>query len=413
MASRLRSVSRVVSVMTKSYTRQFTFRRIGPTLETTRCSLLSGILPGAPNVTAKVTAMTCLSSRQRQVPSTESIPSPQRRGGKCRNVAPRERPGLGKTFGIAWRVLTQKPRTAVPSAPIPVRPLDAATLAAAPDASLFRLGHSTLLLKLAGEFWLTDPVFSERASPVQWAGPKRFHAPPISIADLPVIKGVILSHDHYDHLDHAAVMQLAPKVEMFITPLGVGDRLIAWGIPAAKVRQLDWWQQTALAGVRFVATPAQHFSGRTLSDGNSTLWASWVILAGDLRLYFSGDTGYHADFRTIGERFGPFDVTFMETGAYDAQWPDVHMQPEQTLQAHLDLRGHWLMPLHNGTFDLAMHAWHEPFDRILALAQACAVPLATPAMGERLSLAQPQAGERWWQTVEAAPQARAVAQAAW
>jgi len=354
--------------------------------------------------------MTSLCTRTRSTATTESIESPQRRDGKFRNVAPRSRPGLRKTFAIAWRVLTQKPDTTVPRAPIPVQPLDAATLAAAPDASLFRLGHSTLLLKLAGEFWLTDPVFSERASPFQWAGPKRFHAPPISIADLPPIKGVILSHDHYDHLDHAAVLELAPKVEMFVTPLGVGDRLIAWGIPAEKVRQLDWWQQTSLAGVRLVAAPAQHFSGRGLSDGNSTLWASWVILAGDLRLYFSGDTGYHAGFKTIGERFGPFDVTFMETGAYDAQWPDVHMQPEETLQAHLDVRGRWLMPLHNGTFDLAMHAWHEPFDRILALAQSRAVPLATPAMGERLSLAQPQSGERWWQSVEALPTAATVSQ---
>ena len=351
--------------------------------------------------------MPCLSSRA-AAPSTEVTPSPQRRGGKFRNVAPRERPGFGKTFGIAWRVLTQKPRTTVPRAPIPVQPLTAAALAAAPDASLFRLGHSTLLLKLAGEFWLTDPVFSERASPVQWAGPKRFHAPPIAIADLPPIKGVILSHDHYDHLDHAAVLALAPKVEMFVAPLGVGDRLVAWGIPAAKVRQLDWWQQTSLGGIRLVATPAQHFSGRGLRDGNSTLWASWVILAGDLRLFFSGDTGYHADFKTIGERLGPFDVTMLETGAYDAQWPEVHMQPEETLQAHLDVRGHWLMPLHNGTFDLAMHAWHEPFDRILGLAQRHGVALATPAMGERLSLAQPQAGERWWQAVEAATPAVAA-----
>jgi L-ascorbate metabolism protein UlaG (beta-lactamase superfamily) len=356
--------------------------------------------------------MTSLCTRTRSTATTESIESPQRRDGKFRNVAPRSRPGLRKTFAIAWRVLTQKPDTTVPRAPIPVQPLDAATLAAAPDASLFRLGHSTLLLKLAGEFWLTDPVFSERASPFQWAGPKRFHAPPISIADLPPIKGVILSHDHYDHLDHAAVLELAPKVEMFVTPLGVGDRLIAWGIPAEKVRQLDWWEQTSLAGVRLVAAPAQHFSGRGLSDGNATLWASWVILAGDLRLYFSGDTGYHAGFKTIGERFGPFDVTFMETGAYDAQWPDVHMQPEETLQAHLDVRGRWLMPLHNGTFDLAMHAWHEPFDRILALAQSRAVPLATPAMGERLSLAQPQSGERWWQSVEAQPTAATVSQPA-
>ena len=356
--------------------------------------------------------MTCLTSRNRPLSPPDAIDSPQHRDGKFHNVVPRPRPGLRKTLAIAWRVLTSKPDTTVPRAPIPVQPLDAATLAAAPDASLFRLGHSTLLLKLAGEFWLTDPVFSERASPVQWAGPKRFHAPPISIADLPPIKGVILSHDHYDHLDHAAVLELAPKVEMFVTPLGVGDRLIGWGIPAEKVRQLDWWQQTAFAGVRLVATPAQHFSGRGLSDGDTTLWASWVILAGDLRVFFSGDTGYHAGFKEIGERLGPFDVTFMETGAYDAQWPEVHMQPEESLQAHLDVRGRWMMPLHNGTFDLAMHAWHEPFDRILALAQARGVPLATPAMGERLSLVQPHAGERWWLDVQTHPQAAAAAQAA-
>jgi L-ascorbate metabolism protein UlaG (beta-lactamase superfamily) len=191
-------------------------------------------------------------------------------------------------------------------------------------------------------------------------------------------------------------MKLAPKVDVFITPIGVGDRLIAWGVDAAKVQQLDWWQQTAVAGVRLVAVPAQHFSGRSLTDSDRTLWVSWVIMAGDLHLFFSGDTGYHADFKTIGERFGPFDVTMLETGAYDAQWPEVHMQPEETLQAHLDLKGRWLMPVHNGTFDLAMHAWHEPFDRIQALAEAAGIELATPAMGEQLSLAQPHTGQRWW-----------------
>jgi len=330
--------------------------------------------------------------------------SPQQRNGKFHNVAPREAPGLAKTLAIAWRILTQKPATTVPREPIPLQLLSAAQLAQAPDASLFRLGHSTLLLKLGGELWLTDPVFSERASPFQWIGPKRFHAPPIGIDELPPIKGVILSHDHYDHLDHAAIMKLAPKVEVFVTPLGVGDRLIAWGIDRAKVRQLDWWQETTVQGVRLVATPAQHFSGRGFTDGDKTLWASWVILADGLRLFFSGDTGYHADFKTIGERLGPFDVTLLETGAYDAQWPDVHMQPEQTLQAHRDLNGRWLMPVHNGTFDLAMHAWHEPFDRIEALAAAAGVALATPAMGERLSLRQPRPGRRWWRE----PQQRAA-----
>ena len=346
--------------------------------------------------------MACLSLFSRTGAPAAPRPSPQFRDGKFRNVAPRRPTGFLKTVALMWRIFTQKPDTTVPRAPIPVTPLDAVSLAAAPDASLFRLGHSTLLLKLGGEFWLTDPVFSERASPVQWAGPKRFHAPPLGIAGLPPIKGVILSHDHYDHLDHAAILALAPKVEMFVAPLGVGDRLIEWGIDPAKVRQLDWWEQTTVAGVRLVATPAQHFSGRGLRDGNSTLWASWVILADGLRLFFSGDTGYHADFKTIGERLGPFDVTMLETGAYDAQWPEVHMQPEETLQAHLDLRGRWLMPVHNGTFDLAMHAWHEPFDRIHALAEANGVALATPGMGERLSLAQPQAGRRWWDEPAAA-----------
>lgn len=359
-------------------------------------SLVAGVL------VTMATASLCAFSRT----PVASADSPQARDGKYHNVVPRQAPGFAKTLAIAWRVLTRKPDTTVPRTPVPVQPLSAAALAQAPDASLFRLGHSTLLLKLRGELWLTDPVFSDRASPFQWMGPKRFHESPIGIDELPPVKGVILSHDHYDHLDHAAIMKLAPKVEVFITPLGVGDRLIDWGVDPAKVRQLDWWQETSVAGVRLVAAPAQHFSGRGLTDGDRTLWASWVILADDLRLFFSGDTGYHADFATIGERFGPFDVTFLETGAYDEQWPEVHMQPEQTLQAHRDLKGRWLMPVHNGTFDLAMHAWDEPFDRIEALAAAGGVALATPAMGERLSLRQPQPGGRWWHELQPAAAAQ-------
>ena len=328
--------------------------------------------------------------------STVSLPLPDEHVGGYSNVVPRVPLGFLKTVTIGWQFLTGKPDTTVPRVPIPVQRLTAAALLAAPDGSLYRLGHSTVLLKLDGDFWLTDPVFSERASPVQWAGPKRFHASPINIDDLPPIKGVILSHDHFDHLDRDAILRLAPKVEVFIAPLGVGDRLIAWGIDAARVRQLDWWNGTTVGGVRLVAVPAQHSSGRSMFDEDRTLWASWVMMAGDLRLFFSGDTGYHADFKTIGERYGPFDMTMIETGAYDAQWADLHMQPEQTLQAHRDLRGRWLLPVHNGTFDLALHAWNEPFERIHALAQAQGVPLATPMMGELLSMRTPHAGTAWW-----------------
>jgi len=328
--------------------------------------------------------------------------SPQFIDGKFRNEAPAQRLGWEKTLQVMWRFLLDKPADATPSRPIPVLKLTHTDLRAAPDGSLFRLGHSTMLLKLQGEFWLTDPVFSERASPFQWLGPKRFHAPPIAIAELPAIKGVILSHDHYDHLDHAAILALMPKVEHFLTPLGVGDRLIEWGVPAAKVQQFDWWQGVTIAGVRFVATPAQHFSGRSLSDGNTTLWASWVIISDELRVFFSGDTGYFDGFKAIGERFGPFDLTLIETGAYNQDWPDVHMQPEQSLQAHLDVKGRWLLPVHNGTFDLALHPWQEPFERITALAAAQGVAMSAPKMGERISIKAPPASTGWWREPAAA-----------
>ncbi len=328
-------------------------------------------------------------------PSSGSL---RRADGAFRNPVPRRDMGLRETLGLVWRMFTAKPPSTVPDRPVPVRPLDAAALAQAPEATLFRLGHSTLLMKLDGGWWLTDPVFSERASPFSFAGPKRFHAPPLGIAELPPLRGIILSHDHYDHLDRDSIVALAPKAELIVAPLGVGDRLIAWGIERAKIRQLDWWQETQAGGVRLAAVPAQHFSGRGLRDGDRTLWVSWVILTDGLRLFFSGDTGYHAGFKAIGERYGPFDVTMLETGGYDRQWADIHMHPEQTLQAHIDLQGRWLLPIHNGTFDLAFHPWHEPLDRIHALAGAAGVPLATPGMGQAWALDRPQPVPAWWRS---------------
>lgn len=322
--------------------------------------------------------------------------SPQSVGAGFANPVPKPNDSLAKTLRIIWDVLLHKPAGTRPAGAVPVQALSAEALAAAPLHSLYRLGHSTLLIKLANGWWLTDPVFSERASPVQWAGPKRFHAPPIALEDLPPLRGVLLSHDHYDHLDHATIQYLAERAQVFLTPLGVGDRLIAWGVAPERVRQFDWWQEAEIDGVRFAATPAQHFSGRGLRDGNRTLWASWVVLDQGLRLFFSGDTGYHAGFREIGERYGPFDVTFLETGAYNAQWAYVHMQPEETVQAHRDLQGRWLMPIHNGTFDLAMHTWDEPFERVAVLASQAGIPLATPQMGERLDLRAPHPGRAWW-----------------
>ncbi|MGE8046867.1 MBL fold metallo-hydrolase [Pseudomonas monteilii] len=331
-----------------------------------------------------------------RVSSVDHGHSPQFRQGRFHNLTPRPADMPEPDAKVIWNALFNKPKFTVPKAPLPVLQLTRSQLDAAPDASLYRLGHSTVLFRLDGGWWLTDPVFSKRASPLPFAGPKRFHAPPVALDELPPIRGVILSHDHYDHLDRATIKALAPRVELFVTPLGVGDRLLAWGVPAAKVRQFDWWHGLEVGDVRLTAAPAQHFSGRSLRDGNRTLWCSWVIEGAGLKIFFSGDTGYFDGFAEIGRRFGPFDLTLMETGAYDEHWPYVHMHPRQTVQAHCDLGGRWLLPIHNGTFDLAMHAWYAPFEQVLAWAGVQGVPVATPQMGERLDLRAPHTGKRWW-----------------
>lgn len=332
------------------------------------------------------------------LPAADYSASPQHHEGRFRNAEPDTRPrSLGRTARLMWQVAFNKPADAVPDRALPVQRLSQAELLAAPDASLWRLSHSTVLIKLGGGFWLTDPVYAERAFPVQWLGPKRFHEMPIALDELPPLRAVILSHDHYDHLDPATLQALAAKTGRFVAPLGVGDRLIAWGVPADKVTQLDWWQETVVDGMRLVCTPARHFSGRGLNDGNRTLWASWVMAGGGARVFFSGDTGYFDGFKAIGERLGPFDVALVETGAYNLQWPDVHMQPEQSLQAHLDLRARLLVPVHNGSFDLALHGWHEPLQRITALARARGVAVATPRFGRRQGLHDAGVVDAWWQ----------------
>lgn len=325
--------------------------------------------------------------------------SPQWTGGRFSNACPKPVTMPEPDAKVFWDFFFNRPSNTEPSAPLPIRALTRAELDTAPDRSLYRLGHSTLLMKLRGSWWITDPVFAERASPLSFIGPKRFHPPPIALSQLPPLRGVILSHDHYDHLDSAAIKALAKRADLFLCPLGVGDRIQTWGMPADSIHQFDWWQGIEIDGLRFTATPAQHFSGRGLGDGNRTLWCSWVIEDAALRVFFSGDSGYFDGFAEIGRRFGPFDLTLLETGAYNVNWPYVHMHPEHTAQAHQDLNGRWLLPIHNGTFNLAMHAWYEPFERILALGAERGFAIATPQMGERLNLNAPHTGEPWWRGV--------------
>ncbi|MCB6185003.1 MBL fold metallo-hydrolase [Leeia sp. TBRC 13508] len=335
-----------------------------------------------------------------KINQTNNGPRPSKRiDAKYQNFYTKPSIGGWATLKLLWQFF-RKPAYTVPQGQIPVTPLTKEQIEQAPELSAFRLGHSTILLKIQQKLWLTDPVFSKRASPFAWMGPKRFHQPPISIDALPAIEGVILSHNHYDHLDKEAVLALNKKVKYFLTPIGVGDHLEKWGIEKEKIRQLDWWESIHLSGVAFHATPAQHFSGRGLFDGDQTLWCSWSIFAENTSIFFSGDTGYFDGFKEIGNRLGPFDLTMIETGAYDDRWAFVHMKPEQTVQAHLDVKGKTLLPIHNGTFDLALHPWQEPFERVLVAASEKGVALSFPSMGEQFSITKPNMGSFWWRIVD-------------
>jgi L-ascorbate metabolism protein UlaG (beta-lactamase superfamily) len=322
--------------------------------------------------------------------------SPQFRDGRFHNSAAPKMPGGWRLVRLWWKFLFKDVSRTVPPAPLPVTPITSEQLRQAPDGSIYRLGHSTVLMKLNGKFWLTDPVFSERASPVKWFGPQRFLPTPISLADLPPLAAVILSHDHFDHLDRDTVVALAARTSMFLAPLGVGDQLVRWGIPPGKTQQLDWWQTAEVEGIQFTATPAQHFSGRSMFAKNPTLWASWSIYTGTHRIFFSGDSGYFDGFAEIGRRHGPFDLTLLEAGAYDKQWEGVHMLPEQVIQAHRDLRGQWLLPIHNATFDLAFHAWDEPMEKMFSLSAQHGILLTMPRIGEPVRLGHYQAAQPWW-----------------
>ncbi|WP_162586597.1 MBL fold metallo-hydrolase [Variovorax sp. RA8] len=330
---------------------------------------------------------------------TQYATSPQFKDCSFQNLPNPQALPSASSWKIWSRFLAGTKTGTVPVDPIPVQALDAAQLEALDrDANhVIRLGHSSHLLKLRGKYWLIDPVFGDRASPFSFIGPKRFHKPPLRLEQLPPIEGLILSHDHYDHLDVPTIEYLAQRVQRYFVPLGVRARLLEMGVPPERVAEFDWWQAAEHDDVRLTAAPAQHFSGRTLNDRNKTLWASWIVESGGKRIFYSGDSGYFSGFRQIGERFGGFDLALMENGAYDAYWPSVHMTPEESVRAFEDLRGKVLYVVHNSTFDLAFHTWRDPLDRIAKLALAKNIDLATPVIGEVLTIGRPRSNALWWE----------------
>ncbi|WP_405652879.1 MBL fold metallo-hydrolase [Streptomyces sp. RK9] len=298
-----------------------------------------------------------------------------------------------------------------PSDPIPVHATTLADLAR-PPASGLRLtwmGHSSVLAEIDGRRVLFDPVWGDRCSPFAFAGPKRLHPVPVPLAELGPVDAVVISHDHYDHLDLPSIKALAGTDTVFAVPLGVGAHLERWGVPADRLRELDWHESTDIGGLTLTATPARHFCGRGLRNQQHTLWASWAVRGPEHRVFHSGDTGYFPGFEEIGAQHGPFDATMIQIGAYSDFWPDIHMRPEEGVRAHLDLQGGTphgvLLPIHWGTFNLAPHPWSEPGDGTLAAARAEDTAVALPIPGEPFEPSSDDMPDApWWRAVARAPQ---------
>jgi L-ascorbate metabolism protein UlaG (beta-lactamase superfamily) len=287
-----------------------------------------------------------------------------------------------------------------PTFEVPVLKLSADHLAqpAAPGLRAWWLGHASVLIEIDGLRILTDPVLSQRASPFQFIGPSRLHPPPLPLAEWKNIDAVVISHDHFDHLDMDTIRQLAAMSNggtPFYVGLGIGAHLQRWDVPLAQIHEMDWWEQLKLKGVAIHCTPARHYSGRKSMD-NSTLWSSWMLKGPSHSVYYSGDTGYAGHFKQIRERLGAPELALIKVGAYGDTWLDIHMNPEAAVQAHQDLGATTMLPVHWATFNLAYHAWAEPAQRTVAAAKTQGVQLVTPRVGEKFEFGQPFANRAWY-----------------
>ena len=329
--------------------------------------------------------------------------SPGWDGQAFRNRAPVD-PALrvrGTEMPSISEMLCPKPPR-VPEGPLPL--LDPReTWQRTPDSGLRAtwLGHSTVLLEIDGVKVLTDPVWGPRASPFGLVGPKRFAPMPVRLRDMPEVDVIVISHDHYDHLDYPTIRALRASRGPFVTSLGVGAHLQGWGIEAERITELDWWESTTVAGtgLTITATPSQHFSGRGLKTRNSTLWSGLVMRGSRHAVFFSGDTGLTDQYLEIRRRLGPFDLALLEVGAHNPAWGDIHLGPDHAVKALAMLGNPAFLPVHWGTFCLAMHAWDEPAERLLALTRSATTPILLPRLGEALEPVHASPARPWWREV--------------
>jgi L-ascorbate metabolism protein UlaG (beta-lactamase superfamily) len=321
--------------------------------------------------------------------------SPQYRDGRFRNPEQTRMVSGSKREMFRRQFFGEEQRE--PLEPVPVMQRTTQDYASAPRSGLRAtwIGWSSVLIEIDSIRVLTDPVWSERCSPSTLGGPKRFHAPPIALAELPPIDAVVISHDHYDHLDMPVIRALAPRGTHFFVPLGIGAHLERWSVPAAQIHELDWNEPATLKGVTFVSTRARHYSGRSIHP-NETLWTSWVVKGPSHRFFFSGDSGYSEAFAQTGAQHGPFDLTLIKIGASDPTWKEIHMTPEEAIRVHEDVRGRVMIPVHWATFNLGFHAWTDPVDRAVAAAQQTGTTLYVPRIGELVEPSSLPVQTRWW-----------------
>ncbi|TMU84451.1 hypothetical protein FGG79_16310 [Bacillus sp. BHET2] len=267
-----------------------------------------------------------------------------------------------------------------------------------PVTNVTWFGHSASMIEIDGKRLLLDPMFGKTPSPIPWFGGKRYSKDlPFQLEELPSIDAVIFSHDHYDHLDYGTIKKLKNRVKQFFVPIGVGSHLERWGIDPLHITELDWWDKLEWNGLTLVCTPARHFSGRSLNDRNASLWCSWCIIGKSSRIFFSGDSGYGSHFKEIGREYGPFDLSLMECGQYDPRWAPIHMLPEETVQAHIDVQGNCLLPVHWGAFTLSFHDWTDPIERVTKKANEMGILVTTPKIGETFLVEEgAYPDSKWW-----------------